>query len=204
MGYKTSGQVDGGWARLSLTFRTEVSGVHTVGIYNDGLGGVVYADDFQLERAETPSNLNLLENGSLQHWGHGWTMGALANYQKGTGLFSTDQYAYSIRVGGDAYTESCASDSGKSRIDKPKNCGKIAPNTPNAMRKPSRGKAQSEGETVQAPGRNSASHFQAARDDRDGRSRYRAAKTPGFFPVIRVVPRARASPLTWGRGLFVW
>lgn len=71
-------------------------------------------------------------------------------------------------------------DSGKSRIDKPKNCGKIAPNTPNAMRKPSRGKAQSEGETVQAPGRNSASHFQAARDDRDGRSRYRAAKTPGF------------------------
>ena len=95
-------------------------------------------------------------------------------------------------------------DSGKSRIDKPKNCGKIAPNTPNAMRKPSRGKAQSEGETVQAPGRNSASHFQAARDDRDGRSRYRAAKTPGFFPVIRVVPRARASPLTWGRGLFVW
>ena len=62
-------------------------------------------DDFQLERAETPSNLNLLENGSLQHWGHGWTMGALANYQKGTGLFSTDQYAYSIRVGGDAYTE---------------------------------------------------------------------------------------------------
>ena len=67
------------------------------------------------------------------------------------------------------------------------------------MRKPSRGKAQSEGETVQAPGRNSASHFQAARDDRDGRSRYRAAKTPGFFPVIRVVPR-EASPLYPGVG----
>ncbi len=32
------------------------------------------------------------------------------------------------------------------------------------------------------------SHFQAARDDRDGRSRYRAAKMSALL-IIRVVPR---------------
>ena len=41
-----------------------------------------------------------------------------------------------------------------------------------------------------------ASHFQAARDDRDGRSRYRAAKMQAW-PVIRVVPRFK-SPLFLG------
>ncbi len=35
-------------------------------------------------------------------------MGPLAGYYEGHGLFSESQYAYSIQVGGDAYTESCA------------------------------------------------------------------------------------------------
>ena len=108
LNYATNSAIDGGWVRLSLPFTPPEKKAYTVCVYTHCIGGDIYVDDFQLERAETPSNLNLLENGSLQHWGHGWTMGALANYQKGTGLFSTDQYAYSIRVGGDAYTESCA------------------------------------------------------------------------------------------------
>ena len=35
-------------------------------------------------------------------------MGSLASFCEGVGLFSTDQYAYSIRVGGDALHRGCA------------------------------------------------------------------------------------------------
>ena len=108
VGYKTSGQVDGGWARLSLTFRTEVSGVHTVGIYNDGLGGVVYADDFQLERGEAPSNVNLLENGSFQYRDYGWTKGANAGFVTGCGVNATDRQACSMEITGDPAKDTTA------------------------------------------------------------------------------------------------
>jgi len=47
----------------------------------------------------------------------------------------------------------------------------------------------------------SVSHFQAAREDRVGCSRYRAAKM-SLFGIIRVVPRL-ASPLCLGWGVFV-
>lgn len=47
--YKTSSLVDDGWVRLSLTFKTKVKCNHTVSIYNDGVGGVTFADDVQLE-----------------------------------------------------------------------------------------------------------------------------------------------------------
>jgi len=57
-----------------------------------------------------------------------------------------------------------------------------------AMRKPSFVKTQSERGMVKALGWSVASHFQAARDDRDGSSRYRASKMP-VFGRIRVVPR---------------
>ncbi|MDY4220226.1 MAG: hypothetical protein SOY32_07395, partial [Candidatus Faecousia sp.] len=108
LNYATNSAIDGGWVRLSLPFTPSASKIYTVCVYTHCIGGDIYVDDFQLERAETPSNLNLLENGSLQYWGHGWTMGSLASFCEGVGLFSVDQYAYSIQVGGDAYTESCA------------------------------------------------------------------------------------------------
>ena len=65
-------------------------------------------DDFQLECSDTPSNLNLLENGTCSIGGMAGQVGPLAGYYEGHGLFSESQYAYSIQVGGDAYTESCA------------------------------------------------------------------------------------------------
>ena len=62
---KSSAEVDEGWVRLSVTFTPTVSGAATVGVYNDGLNGLFYADDFQLEEGEAVSNLNLVENGSF-------------------------------------------------------------------------------------------------------------------------------------------
>ena len=108
LNYQSSKEVDGGWVRLSVTFTPPVKGTYTVGIYNHGAGPYFYADDVQVERAGTPSNLNLLDNGNLQYWGVDWTMGPLAGYKKGVGLFSTDEYACSIEIRGDAYKESCA------------------------------------------------------------------------------------------------
>ena len=108
LNYQSSKEVDGGWVRLSVTFTPPVKGTYTVGIYNHGAGPYFYADDVQVERAGAPSNLNLVENGNLQYWGVDWTMGPLADYKKGVGLFSTDEYACSIEIRGDAYKESCA------------------------------------------------------------------------------------------------
>ncbi|MFR8333925.1 MAG: carbohydrate binding domain-containing protein [Oscillospiraceae bacterium] len=108
LNYQSSKEVDGGWVRLSVTFTPPVKGTYTVGIYNHGAGPYFYADDVQVERAGAPSNLNLVENGNLQYWGVDWTMGPLAGYKKGVGLFSTDEYACSIEIRGDAYKESCA------------------------------------------------------------------------------------------------
>ncbi len=42
---------------------------------------------------------------------------------------------------------------------------------------------------MKAPACYPVRHFQAVRDDRNGSSRYRAAKMPVALPVIRVVPR---------------
>ncbi len=108
LNYATNSNIDSGWVQLSLPFTPPTKKAYTVCVYTHCVGGDIYVDDFQLECSDTPSNLNLLENGNLQYWGYGWTMGPLAGYYEGHGLFSESQYAYSIQVGGDAYTESCA------------------------------------------------------------------------------------------------
>ena len=93
--------------RLSVTFIPPEKGTYTVGIYNNGAGPYFYVDDVQLERGEAPSNVNLVENGDLQYWGVDWTEGPASKYYKGVGLFEEGEYAHSIRIIGDAYTESC-------------------------------------------------------------------------------------------------
>ncbi len=110
--YKTSALVDDGWVRVALTFQTKIKGIHTLAVYNDGVGGAIYADDMQLEWSRAPvsaaktadtqavSNVNLLENGSLQYWGYGWTMNSGASFASGVGVNSASDYAYSIRVTG--------------------------------------------------------------------------------------------------------
>ena len=108
LNYATDTAIDQGWVRLSLPFTVSEKKTYKVCVYSHCVGGDVYVDDFQLECSDTPSTLNLLENGNLQYWGHGWTMGSNAKYQDDCGLFSESHYAYSIRTTGDAYTESCA------------------------------------------------------------------------------------------------
>ena len=68
------------------------------------------------------------------------------------------------------------------------------------MRKPSRGVIHSERGTVKAlVDRNLQAISCVARDDRDGRSRYRAAKMSPVPGIIRVVPRV-FSPRPYFRG----
>ncbi len=119
--YKTSALVDDGWVRIALTFKTKVKCNHTIAIYNDGIGGATFADDVQLEWARAPvataelantqavSNVNLLENGNLQHWGYGWTMNSGASFVTGSGVNSASDYAYSLRVNGNSKADNYAS-----------------------------------------------------------------------------------------------
>lgn len=96
--YKTDTAVDGGWVRLSLTFTATSSGAHTVGIRNNGAIGTVYADDFQLELGEAPSSHNLVENGSMEMSGYGWTMGTGAAFSSTRGVAGSSK---SLLITGD-------------------------------------------------------------------------------------------------------
>ena len=71
--YATSGDVDGGWVRVSVTFEAQQSIAHTVTISGSGITGSWYADDLQLEVGEAPANRNLLENGSMETSNYAWT-----------------------------------------------------------------------------------------------------------------------------------
>ena len=92
--YKTAASDDENgeqWARISLTFELETAGTVTVAICNNGAVGTFYADDFQLEKGEAPSNYNLVENGNMEVSNYGWTMGSGAAFAAGTGAASSDK-----------------------------------------------------------------------------------------------------------------
>ena len=72
LNYKTDTTIDDGWVRLSYTFQPSHAGNQTVYICNEGVKGAVYFDDFQLEKGDAPSNVNLLENGGLFSTNYGW------------------------------------------------------------------------------------------------------------------------------------
>ena len=86
LGYKTSENVENGWTRISVTFTAQTTVAHTVGISATGVIGSFFADDFQLERGEAPSNRNLLENGNFQIEDYAWTFGSNGEYQSGLGM----------------------------------------------------------------------------------------------------------------------
>jgi RHS repeat-associated protein len=72
LNYKTDSAIDDGWVRLVFPFTTERNGNHTVYLYNADMTGSVYFDDFQIEEASGPSNVNLLDNGGLLSSSSGW------------------------------------------------------------------------------------------------------------------------------------
>ena len=84
LNYTTVDTMDNGWVRISVTFTAEVSGAHTVGIYSNKTVGTFYADDFQLEVGEAPSNTNLLENGDMSTTDYAWTLPEYSSYYDGT------------------------------------------------------------------------------------------------------------------------
>ena len=110
LNYQTSQEVDEGWVRLSVTFTPQSTGTCTVGIYNHGAGPYFYVDDIQLERAEAPSSLNMVENGYMQYNGWGWTVNRYGNYFSGIGMVTepSGEVAQSFKIPGDAYTENNA------------------------------------------------------------------------------------------------
>ena len=83
--YATSGMVEGGWIRLSVTFTPAVTGAHTLRICSDGVEGYVYADDCQLEKGQAPSSVNLLENGDMDGGTTGWNLTGGGSYSAAAG-----------------------------------------------------------------------------------------------------------------------
>ncbi len=81
--YATAQAVDGGWTRLSVTFTPAVTGEHTVAVVGSGIQGTFYADDFQLEKGEAPSSVNLLLNGNMSTPNFAWTVVSGGSYSNG-------------------------------------------------------------------------------------------------------------------------
>ena len=83
LNYKSASELNGGWVRISLTFEAKSSAAHTVSIrFNgcNGASGTFYVDDLQLEAGEAPSNINLLENGSMAMSSHyNWVLSDAAS-----------------------------------------------------------------------------------------------------------------------------
>ena len=63
---------DSGWYRICLTFTATNNDYYTIKICSQGMKGVTYFDDFQLELGDGPSNFNLLQNGGLNYSGDTW------------------------------------------------------------------------------------------------------------------------------------
>ena len=87
--YKTPNGLDGGWARISVTFTSKVTGVHNLYVCSEGSAsatGNFYVDDLQFELGDAPSTSNLLENGGFQMGTGSWVFGdssiALSTEQK--------------------------------------------------------------------------------------------------------------------------
>ena len=78
LGYKTPGGLDGGWARISVTFTSLVSGSHKLYVCSEGstnASGNFYVDDLQFEMGDAPSTSNLVENGGFEMGSSSWVYG---------------------------------------------------------------------------------------------------------------------------------
>ena len=65
--YKTNSEIENGWTRIDVTFTAGAT--NTVSIVVNGIGGITYADDVQLEKGDAPSNVNLLSDGGMEYSG---------------------------------------------------------------------------------------------------------------------------------------
>lgn len=100
--YSTNEAIDDGWARISVSFTAPVTNNYTAKICVDGMKGIFYFDDFQIEESTAPSNVNLLQNGGVTYWGDTWLNEAnitatFSNYISSQG---NGQYDFSLKIAG--------------------------------------------------------------------------------------------------------
>ena len=80
--YKTNSEIENGWIRIDVTFTAGTT--NTVSIVVDGISGITYVDDVQLEKGDVPSNVNLLSDGGMEYSGF-WS-GTNNGYATGVGI----------------------------------------------------------------------------------------------------------------------
>ena len=80
--YKTNNEIENGWTRIDVTFTAGTT--NTVGIVVNGISGITYVDDVQLEKGDAPSNVNLLSDGGMEYSGF-WS-GTNNGYAAGAGV----------------------------------------------------------------------------------------------------------------------
>ena len=80
--YKTNSEIENGWIRIDVTFTAGTT--NTVSIVVDGISGITYVDDVQLEKGDAPSNVNLLSDGGMEYSGF-WS-GTNNGYATGVGI----------------------------------------------------------------------------------------------------------------------
>ena len=108
--YTTVSTVDGGWTRLSLTFKATASSA-VVNVYGKNFVGTAYIDDMQLEKDDAPSNVNLVTNSEMNGSGstvNSWTSGTnnvTINTNKGIGITKAAAIASTPLVQGYLYQD---------------------------------------------------------------------------------------------------
>ncbi|MBQ5865475.1 MAG: hypothetical protein IIW56_02205 [Oscillospiraceae bacterium] len=108
--YTTVSTVDGGWTRLSLTFKATAS-TAVVNVYGKNFVGTAYIDDMQLEKDDAPSNVNLVTNSEMNGSGStvtGWTAGTnnvTINTNEGIGITKAAAIASTPLVQGYLYQD---------------------------------------------------------------------------------------------------
>ncbi|MBR4308271.1 MAG: hypothetical protein IKT58_01615, partial [Oscillospiraceae bacterium] len=70
-----SQDIENGWQRVQGTFTVTTSGTYQPGFLLQGVVGVAYIDDVQLEQSETASVYNLVQNGSFEYDSTHWNWG---------------------------------------------------------------------------------------------------------------------------------
>lgn len=103
LNYKTDTAIDGGWVKLTFSFTPERSVNHYICVYDEGVRGEVYYDDLQVEAGNSPSNVNLLDNGGISSSAAGWL--TESNAVAGTASVAAIQGNNAIQITGNPKTD---------------------------------------------------------------------------------------------------
>lgn len=80
--------IENGWQRVSASFSVDTAGNYRPGFVLQGCPGLAFIDDVQLERADSASVYNLVQNGSFEDGSTHWTWGSLMS----AGAYETPRF----------------------------------------------------------------------------------------------------------------